>query len=772
MTKNFYLAIYLSLCMLVGLAPNTLAQARQAGVQGTIQDETGAVLVGATVTVRNLQTNLSRSVACDDWGHYELARLDEGDYEVQALMPGFSSQVQELTVNEGEISTLDITLRIAPYAETVKVTRTDQELSAVPQAVGVIPKDEIQFAQRKVSPAESLRAIPGLFGENRNNFSMSGGVRLSIRAPVPRFGMRGLQIVQDGIPLTTADGTTQPTNIDLGSTGRVDVIRGPSSVLYGNSAGGVIDIRTELPSSRALLVQPDIQFGSYGYDRQQVKTSGTSGGVGYLVNLTRMHIDGYRDYSSAETRQANVTLGGNLSPATEIRGVFSLFDMPFGENSSTLNLDDAQNNPTSVRQLAIDQGWGESATQGQGGVTLKHQFGGGQVLQSTGWALWRNVWNPIPFQVIDLGRVGAGFRSEYGGSNQLGSLPVTWTTGLDISYQRDDRNEFGNEGIGEGGEAQEGDLQVDQLETVLSLGPFAQVTFAPSPRWKLTAGLRYDYFDFEANDRFLANGDHSGGRKLDAFSPMVGVTYLAAQGFNLYSNFATAYQTPTTVELSNRPSGEGGFNTDLEPEDLRSFEVGFRGLVEPWQLQYGLAGYISNLKNALVPYQRPDEQIFFRNAGESSRNGIELFLEWKPLARLRTRLAYTYQDFEFVEFVTESDDFSGMQEPGAPPHRVFTEITYETAFGLRSTLQYQWVDAYPVNSANTFYNWSYQVVDLRFGIERRWKQLDILPFFGVDNLFNERYNASILPNAIASRFYEPSPDRALYFGIRLGAGTQ
>ena len=213
MKKDFYLSTYLCLILLLGLAPNAVAQARQAGVRGTIQDETGAVLVGATVTVRNLQTDISRSVACDDWGHYEFSQLDEGDYEVQALLPGFSGQVLEISVTEGEIRTLDVTLGIAPYAETVKVTRTDQELSAVPQAVGVVAKDEIQFAQRKVSPAESLRAIPGLFGENRHNFSMSGGVRLSIRAPVPRFGMRGLQIVQDGIPLTTADGTTQPTNI-------------------------------------------------------------------------------------------------------------------------------------------------------------------------------------------------------------------------------------------------------------------------------------------------------------------------------------------------------------------------------------------------------------------------------------------------------------------------------------------------------------------------------------------------------------------------------
>ena len=117
-----------------------------------------------------------------------------------------------------------------------------------------------------------------------------------------------------------------------------------------------------------------------------------------------------------------------------------------------------------------------------------------------------------------------------------------------MSYQRDNRSEFGNAGVPTGGSsAERGSLRVKQLEEVRSLAPFAQVTLTLHPRWLATAGVRYDYYDFNATDRFLTDGDQSGGRTLDAVSPMAGVTFAASDELNLYTNFSTAYQTPTTV---------------------------------------------------------------------------------------------------------------------------------------------------------------------------------------------------------------------------------
>ena len=757
------------------------AQAGGATIRGTIQDESGAVLPGVTVTARNLETGRTRSTVSDVRGNYEINRLDAGDYEVQGVMTGFRGQAVTVTVAQGTTRTGDVVLEIAPFAETVTVMRTDQDLSAVPQSVAVVERDQIEYAQRRASLDEALRGIPGLFVQNRRNYGLSGGIGLSIRAPQPRFGLRGLAIIQDGIPITTADGTTEPGNVDLGSVGRIDVVRGPSSVLYGNSAGGVINLTTTFDTSRPLTITPDIQFGSNGYNRQQVRVEGGNAGTQFMASVSRFETDGFRDHSAAEITQANVVVHRELSARTEIRGVFNLYDAPFAESPSFVNEDDARNNPTKARPQAahfsetnpVGRNWGEGTNQGQYGLTVEHRFSDAQLFRATGWGMWRNLEATGVFQMIELGRKGFGFRSEYVGGTQVGSVGVEVAAGLDISSQNDDRQEFGQvTPTVFFGRSTNGALRVDQTEDVLSAGPFAQVTIAPNDRVQFTAGVRWDYYDFRAGDRKLDDGDQSGNRTMDAFSPMVGVTFAAAPGVNIFTNFATAYETPTTVELSNTPTGVGGFNQELDPQDLRSFEVGVRGLIAPARLRYEAAVYVSTVDNALVSFQNPAGREFFRNAGKSSRDGVELLLQWVPNPSFNTRFAYTYQDFVFEEFVTASNDFSGQVEPGSPPHRIFAGFNYTAPFGLRSGATVRWVDKYTLNNDNDAFNWAYTVVDLRFGLDRRWGDVDVRPFFGIDNLFDERYNSSAIVNAFGGRFFEPSPDREVYVGITFGGGIR
>jgi iron complex outermembrane receptor protein len=92
------------------------------------------------------------------------------------------------------------------------------------------------------------------------------------------------------------------------------------------------------------------------------------------------------------------------------------------------------------------------------------------------------------------------------------------------------------------------------------------------------------------------------------------------------------------------------------------------------------------------------------------------------------------------------------------------------AFGLRSAAEVRWTDAYPVNNANSFENWSSTVVNLRFHGNRTWRALGARPFLGIDNVFDERYNGSTIPNAFGNRYYEPSAGRALYAGLSVDVG--
>ena len=141
------------------------------------------------------------------------------------------------------------------------MTRTGQGLDDVANAVAVLGPEALGFTERKASLDEALRGVPGLTVQNRRDYGLTGGVALSVRAPPsePNLGIRGLAVIQDGIPLTTTDGTTEPGSVDLGAVRRIEVIKGPSSVLYGNAAGGVINLVTEIDPTRRLTIRPDLQ---------------------------------------------------------------------------------------------------------------------------------------------------------------------------------------------------------------------------------------------------------------------------------------------------------------------------------------------------------------------------------------------------------------------------------------------------------------------------------------------------------------------------------
>ena len=765
-----------ALMLLGGGASTSRAGQDPGAIAGVIVDESGGVLPGVAVAAVPEAGGPGGAAVSDGFGEYEIANLPAGRYRVRGVLPGFSSEIAFVAVEAGAVATANLRLELAPLTETVIVTRTDQDLATVPQSVAVVQREQIEFAQRRSSLDEALRGIPGLFVQNRRNYGLSGGIGLSIRAPEPRFGLRGLALIQDGIPITTADGTTEPGNVDLGSVGRIEVIRGPSSVLYGNSAGGVINLTTTFDTSRPLVIRPDIQFGSYGYNRQQVRIdAGGDGPTQFMTSVSRFETDGFRENSHAEITQANFVVRRELGDATEIRGVFNLYDSPFAESASFLNEEDARDpvRRRMARGVARARNWGEGANQGQGGVTLEHRFSETQLFRVTGWGMWRDLDAVGAFRNVNLRRNGRGLRSEYVGGASAGAAGIDWAAGVDVASQNDDRREFGQVAPEVSGErATSGALQIDQTEDVRSAGPFAQIGVSPTDRVRFTAGVRWDYYDFRAGDRKLDDGDQSGDRKMDAFSPSIGMTVEAAPNVNLFTSLATAYETPTTVELSNTPTGEGGFNQDLGPQDLRSFEFGVRGLAEAARLRYEAAVYVSTVDNALVSFQSPTEEVFFRNAGESSRDGVELLLEWIPDPAFSTRFAYTYQDFEFVQFAPGGNDFSGNVEPGSPPHRIFAGFNHTAPFGLRSGMTVRWVDDYTLNNANTVFNWAYTVVDLRFGFDGTWGGVDVRPFVGIDNLFNEIYNSSTITNAFGARYFEPSPDRELYVGLTIGGGPR
>lgn len=655
----------------------------------------------------------------------------------------------------------------------VTVTRADRDAGRIPFAVSVVDAEEIQAGERHVSLQETLEAVPGVAVQNRRNHSL--GDRVTIRGSGARaqFGVRGLRVLADGVPLTMPDGQSSLTNLDVSSVGRVEVIRGPASALYGNAAGGVIRFRTREADAAPLRAVPRVTGGSHGYLATRLQASGHLRGpesTSYVLSASRTETDGFRHHARAEMYRGNLVVRSPLGPDTRLQGVVNVYDRPFAENPSSLGREDARENPRKARSFIVQQGAGEEARQVQGGATLTHRLGPGAELEATAWTATREIWNPIPTRIIDLERRAGGLRVESRSRTRVAGLPVRLTAGADAEVQSDERREVVNLGIGETGDrTREGELLLDQRERVASLGTFAQLSVEPSSRWRITGALRHDAHDFDADDRFLADGDDSGSRYMGKWSPSLGVAYYPSPAVTLYANASTAFETPTASELSNRPSGGGGFNPGLGPQTLRTLETGLKG--DAGSVRWQLTGYLSEVDGALIPYEGATGEVFYRNAGQVERKGIEASLTWRAARGLRARLGYTLQENTFVRFETPDGDYSGNAEPGVPDHRLFAGASYRAPFGLRAEADVRWVDDFPVNDANTASNWSYGVTDLRVLWEGRpWSGPLVRPFVGVDNVFDVRYNGSVVPNAFGDRFYEPAPGREVFGGLSVGVG--
>src|SRR2546429_4615264 len=136
---------------------------------------------------------------------------------------------------------------------TVTATRHEERAFDVPASVDIITGAVIRDGQQGVNLSETLPRVPGVFAANRQNYAQD--LQISSRGFGARaaFGVRGVRLYQDGIPVTMPDGQGQTGSFSLLSAERIEVLRGPFSTLYGNASGGVISVFSESGTPEPIL---------------------------------------------------------------------------------------------------------------------------------------------------------------------------------------------------------------------------------------------------------------------------------------------------------------------------------------------------------------------------------------------------------------------------------------------------------------------------------------------------------------------------------------
>ncbi len=650
-----------------------------------------------------------------------------------------------------------------PYEHViVEATRVAKDLASIPAAVAVVDAGDIQLGQQQLGLDESLTRVPGLFMLDRYNFAQD--LRISIRGFGARanFGIRGIKILVDGIPETLPDGQGQVDSVDIGSAERIVVLRGPSSALYGNASGGVINISSERGTPQP-FVEARLSAGEYGFQKHQLKFGGERGRVNYLLNLTHLDFDGYRDHSETRSSGVNARFHVDIDANSDLAVNLNVTDSPQANDPGGINREDATANPRQARGANVNFDAGESLEQQRLGFAYTRRIGDKHEFRVRNYYVWRDFANKLPFTgggSVDLERFFVGGGASYSYQGELAGRANRFTAGIDIDLQDDDRLRFDNNlGV-------LGPLVFDQNEEVTSVGVFAQNEFSLGEHLELTVGIRRDRIKFDVTDRFVADGDDSGSLTFEETSPMAGLLWRATPAVNLYATVSSSFETPTTTELAN-PGGGGGFNPLLEPQSATNYEVGIKGNLgdRTW---FDAAVFSIDVDKELIPFELASQpgRDFFENAGESSRKGIELAVTVRPTEYLETALAYTYSDFSFDRFVDDNgNDFGGNVIPGTPENLLNAEIKYSHPAGYYGVWNALYVDELFVNNANAEKNDAYVVSSLRLGYTWSNDDWQLSPFLGINNLFDEDYSGNVRVNAFGGRFFEPAPDRNLYGGV-------
>lgn len=642
-------------------------------------------------------------------------------------------------------------------------SRAPGRLLETPLSISVIEAEAVREAGPGIEIESAVQGVPGLFAQSSLNFAQDP--RISIRGFGARstFGVRGIRVLVDGVPNTLPDGQTELDSLDMGFVDRIEVIRGPISSLYGGGGGGVVAIDTA-PPTREPRVRTRTLFGSNQLFRQEALYTGTHAGTGVVAGLGFTHYGGYREHAQARQTNLLTKIERTLPDGTELGLGFSAVWAPEAQDPGGLTASEVANDRQQARERNADLDAGEKLDQQKLQFALARPLPGDNgELRARFWTLWRSFSNklPIPKQ-FGLGQVDLERRLS-GGSLVIDYRwwRTRWLLGADLDVQSDRRRRYQNLPGGT-----RGALGLDQDETVVAVGPFAQVELDLGAGFGLVAGARYDLTEFKVDDHFPGDDDQSDRIRFRELSPRFGLSFGRSPAFHAYANLTTGFQVPTTTQLAPA-SGLGGFDADAKPERTVGVEIGAKGAIAE-RFAYELAIFSLEVRDLFVPFESGG-RTFFRNAGKARRRGLEAAGSLLVREGLVLRTSYTYSDFIYRDYEEETGggavlSFDGNREPNVPVHSFSGQLRWEHPSGLRAVASLRYFSDLEVDDANSAESDGALITDLRIEYPFVHGALELRPFLGVRNLAGVKYNGTIRPNALGGRYYEPAPLAEIYGG--------
>lgn len=661
----------------------------------------------------------------------------------------------------------------------LRSTIIPQELLQTPSAVSVLTDKELQ----RFDETNIMQNFSTVAGVNVHQGALNTN-KLSIRGVGARsqYSTNRVKAYFMEIPISSAEGETTLDDLDPAMVGRAEIIKGPTSSVYGAGLGGVITLFPAEANEPGTQAKVKGTYGSYNLIRGTAQATHASEAVNLSATYNHVETDGWRDNSSYN-RDSFALYGNVAAGETNEVSVFGHFVRLKAFIPSSIDLQTLYTDPSSAAfTWAAARGY-ESYDKGLLGFSYRHSFSENLYNTTSIYGTFRDAYEPRPFDILNEGQTALGGRTKFNLDGDFLNAPSRLSFGLelynewyDIATYNNLYEQYGNRGSVPG--AMLSHNEQDRMYYNL----FFQWNLEVTQKLFLEAGLNLNSTSYELTDLYDDdNFDQSGDYKFDSvLSPRIGAVYSIVPGKNIYASISHGFSTPTVAETL---TPEGLINTELKPETGINYEVGFKGNFLKNRLYAEIAAFSIQIDNLLVAERVAEDQYIGRNAGKTDHHGVELMVNYNfpifSILRARTFANASYNYFVFDEFIDEEEDFSGNELPAVPRETVNAGLDLITSFGFTLRTTYQFEGEMPLNDANTQFRQFYNLLHTKASFEplQIWRpdllnDWEIEFFGGVNNVLDELYAASVIPNAVgfggsAPRYFYPGMPRNWYAGLSL-----
>ena len=714
-----------------------------------------------------IKYNNNKTVLTDNTGKFQIT-----DYDLPITLDiSYLGYEDTQMFIENTDNDLTIELKPAQYLlgeVVVSAYQHNQSILETPGSIALLPQKEFRI-DNDVYIVPALNRIPGIYmhsGTYNTN-------RLTIRGIGSRslFSTTKIRAYFKDIPLTTGDGETTIEDIDPDLLERVEVIKGPSSSIYGAGLGGTVLMVPKMPKNNEKSMTYRLSAGSYGYLKNSLIFDYGSEKHRLSVSVNNIHSDGYRQNNEFDRFSTGISYNSFIGPKTSLTVIGNFIDLKAFIPSS-IDEETYKNDPQAAAANWFESKGYEDYFKIQTGINVHHRLAEHSILDVSVFNSIRDAYELRPFNILKENSKAYGGRLKYNYYKNWHGYRANILIGTEIfkdAYQWQTIENIDRE---------EGNLISDNDEKRLNVNAFLKTDFQFPTGTEISLGVNVNRTDYKYIDLYsLDSLDNS--RESDfgiVFSPRIAISHAIASNLNVYGTISHGFSPPTLPETL---TPEGNINPDIQPEQGVNYEVGLKGFALKNRFYFDLALFAMDIKDLLVAQRVGEDEFIGVNAGRTQHNGIELTLNYELINpdthknKMTSFLTYTFSDYTFRDFVNTGIDYSGNRLTGVPRNVLNVGFSYKMQIGLYGNLNYQYVDRMPMRDDNSIYSDSYQLVNLRVGFEKRISSHFQLDFHVIiNNLTNSKYASMISVNAASfggrpPRYYYPGLPINGYGGVSL-----